>query len=68
MEDDVAQEFINGDRERDNNDNRQHQPVTYEQIMVTHRDTLANLNISLCQECFYPLKPEDGKYCDDCKK
>jgi hypothetical protein len=79
MEDNVAQEFITGDRRQnllqrsDNNDNRQHlgyrpQPVTYEQIMATHRDTLANLNISLCRECFYPLNMEDGEYCNDCKK
>ena len=73
MEDNVAQEVMNGDRRRnllqrsDNNNNRQHQPVTYEQIMATHRDTLINLNITLCRECFYPLKPEDGEYCNDCK-
>src|ERR1043165_365949 len=54
MEDDVAQEFINGDRGR--NLPQRERPVTYEQIMVTHRDTLANLNIFLCRECFYPLK------------
>ena len=65
MEDDVAQEFINGDRER--NLPQRERPVTYEQIMVTHRNTLANLNISLCRECFYPIKPDD-EYCDDCKK
>src|SRR5918912_2351011 len=30
----------------------QHIPeTTYEQIMATHRDTLANLNITLCKEC-----------------
>ena len=42
-------------------------PTTYEQIMATHRDTLANLNITLCKECFHPIKLEDGDHCDSCK-
>jgi hypothetical protein len=46
----------------------QHIPeTTYEQIMATHRDTLANLNITLCKECFHPIKLEDGDCCDSCK-
>ena len=66
MEDDVAQEIINGDRRR--NLPQRERPVTYEDIMNRHGNTLANLNISLCRECFYPLKLEDGEYCNDCKK
>ena len=66
MEDDVVQEFINGDRGR--NLPQRERPVTYEDIMNRHGNTLANLNISLCRECFYPLKLEDGEYCNDCKK
>ena len=44
-------------------------PASYEQIMNTHRDTLANLNISLCRECFMPIKKENNtttEYCEDC--
>ena len=66
MEDDVAQEIINGDRGR--NLPQRERPVTYEDIMDRYGNTLANLNISLCRECFYPLKLEDGEYCNDCKK
>jgi hypothetical protein len=40
---------------------------TYEEIMVAHRDKLANLNISLCKECLYPFKLEKGEYCDRCR-
>jgi len=42
-------------------------PTTYEQIMATHRDTLANLNITLCKECFHPIKLEDGDHCESCR-
>ncbi|RGB31262.1 hypothetical protein C1646_764254 [Rhizophagus diaphanus] len=37
---------------------------TYEEIMVAHRDKLAILNITLCRECFHPIKLEGGEYCD----
>lgn len=45
---------------------RPENPITYEGLMAEHGETLANLNISLCRECFYPLKPEEGEYCNDC--
>ncbi|RGB38989.1 hypothetical protein C1646_755088 [Rhizophagus diaphanus] len=35
---------------------------TYEEIIVAHRDKLANLNISLCKEYLYPIKLEEGEY------
>jgi len=41
-------------------------PTNYEELMATHGETLANLNISLCRECLYSLKPEEGGYCNDC--
>ena len=40
---------------------------TYEEIMVAHRDKLAILNITLCRECFHPIKLEEGEYCDSCR-
>ena len=40
---------------------------TYEEMMLAHRDTLANLNITLCRECLYPIKLEEGEYCDRCR-
>ena len=40
---------------------------TYEEIMVAHRDRLAILNITLCRECFHPIKLEEGEYCDSCR-
>lgn len=40
---------------------------TYEEIMVAHRDALANLNITLCKECLHPIKLEEGGYCDNCR-
>ena len=43
------------------------QERTYEEIMNTHKDTLANLNINLCRGCLYPIKVEDGEYCDSCQ-
>ena len=45
-------------------------PVNYEGLMAVHGETLANLNITLCRECFYPLKrteTEEGGYCNDCR-
>ena len=65
MEENVAEELINNVSRR----RRQSQPITYEQIMAVHRDTLANLNISLCRECFMPIKKEDNaniEYCENC--
>jgi hypothetical protein len=46
---------------------RRSNPTTYEELMDIHGEGLANLNISLCRECLYPLKPEEGDYCNDCK-
>ena len=43
------------------------QKVTFEQIMVAHRDRLAILNISLCREYFLPMKMDEGEYCDSCR-
>ena len=40
-------------------------PLTYEDIMDRHRDRLIDLNISLCRECFIPIKRE-SEYCEDC--
>ncbi|GBC50832.1 hypothetical protein GLOIN_2v1769754 [Rhizophagus irregularis DAOM 181602=DAOM 197198] len=40
---------------------------TFEELMVTHRDALAKLNITLCRECFHPIKLEEGEYCDSCR-
>lgn len=48
--------------------NAQNLPLpNYENIMAVHGERLANLNISLCRECFYAIKPEEGEYCNDCK-
>ena len=41
-------------------------PASYEQIMNRHRDTLANLNITLCRNCLIPIKTEEGEYCNEC--
>ena len=41
-------------------------PASYEQIMNRHRDTLANLNITLCKNCLIPIKIEEGEYCNEC--
>ena len=42
--------------------------ASYEQIMNRHRETLANLNITLCRNCLIPIKKEDNitEYCEDC--
>ena len=66
IEVDVAERLMNNDRRR-HVSQREERPVTYKQIMATHRDTLANLNITLCRECFHPIKIEEGEYCDSCK-
>ena len=48
--------------------NQQNSPLSYEQIMDKYRDRLVDLNISLCRECFIPIKIEDGiEYCNDCQ-
>ena len=39
---------------------------TYERIMAIHREKLANLNITLCRECFIAINLEQGEYCDEC--
>ncbi len=44
-----------------------HRPITYEELMAVHGEGLADLNISLCRECFYPLKTGEGEYCHDCQ-
>ena len=40
-------------------------PPTYEKIMDRHRDQLIDLNVSLCRECFIPIRME-SEYCEDC--
>lgn len=40
---------------------------SYEEIMVTYRNTLTNLNISLCRECLIPIKMGEGDYCVSCQ-
>jgi len=41
--------------------------ITYENIMLAHKDALENLNITLCRECFHPIKADEGEYCDSCQ-
>jgi hypothetical protein len=44
-------------------------PLSYEQIMETHRDRLVELNITLCKNCLIPIKLEERpehEYCNDC--
>ena len=72
----MIQEFINHNRRRNlpQREERlamvqQHQPVTYEDIMDRHGNTLAELNITLCKNCLIPIKKENDtttKYCEDC--
>ena len=67
MEDDVVQEFINGDRGR--NLLQRERPVTYEDIMDRHENTLVKLNITLCKNCLISIKKENDtntEYCEDC--
>ena len=37
---------------------------TYENLMAIHGERLANLNITLCQECFIAIKIEEGEFCN----
>jgi hypothetical protein len=41
--------------------------ITYENILLAHKDALENLNITLCRECFHPIKADEGEYCDSCQ-
>ena len=44
-------------------------PLSYEQLMDRHGDRLAELNITLCKECFYPMKVgerENQNICESC--
>ncbi|CAG8854140.1 18910_t:CDS:1, partial [Gigaspora margarita] len=41
------------------------QKITYEKIMVAHKDALASINITLCKECFYPIKLDKDEYCNN---
>ena len=45
---------------------RQPAVSTVDQLLDRHRDRLAELNISLCKECLYPIKAGEGEYCKDC--
>jgi len=47
--------------------NTRQEPATFENIMAVHGERLANLNITLCRECLYAIKPEDGEHCNDCR-
>ena len=60
----MVQDLGNGIARRQRNDNA-NRPPTYEEIMDRHRDRLTNLNVSLCRECFIPIKME-SEYCEDC--
>ncbi|PKK74864.1 hypothetical protein RhiirC2_774306 [Rhizophagus irregularis] len=42
------------------------QPLSYEQLMNSHRDRLEELNITLCRECLIPIGSEGGEYCNEC--
>ena len=39
----------------------------FKELMVTHRDALAKLNITFCREYFHSIKLEEGEYCDSCQ-
>ncbi len=58
--------ILNEDREHREQSERN---ISYEQIMNRHRDTLNNLNITLCRACFIPIKIEDTikDYCNECQ-
>ena len=45
----------------------QNNPTTYEEIMAIHRESLMNLNITLCRECLCAIKIEEGEYCEEHK-
>ena len=52
----------------ENNHRRQRQPIqSYEQIMATHGNRLADLNVSLCRKCLIPIGREEGDHCNDCQ-
>jgi hypothetical protein len=40
---------------------------TYENLMAIHGERLANLNITLCRECFIAIKIEEGEFCNEHK-
>jgi hypothetical protein len=40
---------------------------SYQRLMAVHGERLAELNITLCRECTFPMKPEDGEYCGECR-
>ena len=42
-------------------------PSNYDTMMAVHRERLANLNMTLCRECFLAIKLEEGEYCNDCR-
>jgi hypothetical protein len=42
-------------------------PITYEDIMIVHREKLIELNLTLCRECFCAIKIEEGEYCGEHK-
>lgn len=64
MVQDAGQEFA----QRRRNAQQSNTPLpNYENIMAVHGERLAGLNITLCRECFYAIKPEDGEYCNDCR-
>ncbi|CAG8836322.1 2272_t:CDS:1, partial [Gigaspora margarita] len=39
---------------------------TYEEIMDIYKYKLAILNITLCKNCFHPIKVKEDEYCDSC--
>ena len=39
----------------------------YEQLMSRYGAHLIELNITLCRECFHPIKIEEGEYCEQCR-
>jgi hypothetical protein len=40
---------------------------TYENLMAIHGERLANLNVTLCRECFIAIKIEEGEFCNEHK-
>lgn len=42
-------------------------PTTYEELMAIHGERLANLNITLCRECFIGIDIKEGEFCNDHK-
>jgi len=51
----------------DNNQRqRQQRSMAYEQIMATHGNRLADLNVSLCRKCLIPIGREEGDHCNGC--